>query len=1162
MSHHSESPARAAAKSGGQRDVKSPSKPCKLKSGAIAIVPVRYALDDVDETTGQPKNPLPGTESWHPPFKVKHSFYTLRQLRDGWLYVYSEQNQTLHEYQVSGADLIKYDWGANAADQPADDRGTPGVSATYIKHSIKETIYLAFAHQRWTWRICEQMRSDVTARNQWMRRLSLGHYHATMEHQHTADISLLGERVADISSATQSVPLDAFSGTCTPLSPRYMPDDGSTHVEGQLKRDVDNGLSGQSLSAQSSEWHAPLKAEGNNNLVAVKSPNAEDVYKADLDQQSALFVALDDVLADTSDSFLLLSHEWLNKEAIIGDERNSQKLQMATIARNLGRVILPEREIPEKAKVSISSRIQFENDLTDYVDYTNHINNKIIRGEKYSYWSVIPPSQQYSNELGKLKQNFAEKWGYTPHTDLYSQYRNVYKYEDEVRWKDLDNFLIKYGEKINKINQNITIRHSEFLDIMTQLGIETERFGIDTQYANGQKYLYSLFLQILIGVTQSASNEDSVKLLSKKLSLNSQDNLLSLSSFGFSIGLLKSINAQTNENLSLKSTGDNVKLFLERLNEWNDLNKCKEITEQGWYKKLLKPLQDTINAIRMIASTKNIQHVIENVIDILMPYQWQDGNIGESLLQNLRHLIIRSVVHDTPIYIKDSKIVAQRLEKLESSVRTLRRNMIEYIENRQKKGKEIKKEKIKEFQDKIHNKNVEQAMLEVEVIVPINEESFNQAKNRIKNYLEQKVDVFGGRARGAWKKIGKLDGLIAALTVWNLGYAITHLSENFKKDKSPYHEEVFKQVASAFFWSISAIASIFKSKALDSLNIADKELLKYSLTEIYQQGIKLTNKSVGRMLMSVRVLAFFGFIAASIDSYHLKKSINDELESPLARTGYFMQFISAGIQGSVFSAKLLASIFRVGTLAVLAEEAWLTMLLSLGGVLLVIGLVLVSVFSKSKIERWLEQSLWGNKPNKNWSMEQCLREFFKIIYEPEVSLKRLSYYVPAKMVYDPKLKKFVPRAATLPKWQLTVTINTPMVVASSIGLKVMYKAPKHRSYLINESKGTWKKQPKKAVEEYILDFEGAPGYGYQIGICLGMMLHSFGSNEYMYYYGEISDGAIGEHKIDMNYSRNVSENSSELVKIASENVPSKPLIFKLDTRKESEIKSNIPMRSI
>ncbi|WP_346330335.1 toxin VasX, partial [Pseudomonas aeruginosa] len=72
---------------------------CPLKGPEVAIFPVRYALDESPpKGGGQGPNPLPADwpEEHLPPLRTRG--YTLRQLRDGWLYVWDEQDRTFHEY--------------------------------------------------------------------------------------------------------------------------------------------------------------------------------------------------------------------------------------------------------------------------------------------------------------------------------------------------------------------------------------------------------------------------------------------------------------------------------------------------------------------------------------------------------------------------------------------------------------------------------------------------------------------------------------------------------------------------------------------------------------------------------------------------------------------------------------------------------------------------------------------------------------------------------------------------------------------------------------------------------------------------------------------------------------------------------------------------------
>ncbi|MCE7638398.1 hypothetical protein LZT07_13820 [Vibrio fluvialis] len=85
------------AKSGQTKDAQDPAGTCPLKQSMLGIIPVRYAFDDNDEN-GQQLHPLPADgKQWHGQFKSKSRHYTLRQLRDGWLYVYDETAQTFHE---------------------------------------------------------------------------------------------------------------------------------------------------------------------------------------------------------------------------------------------------------------------------------------------------------------------------------------------------------------------------------------------------------------------------------------------------------------------------------------------------------------------------------------------------------------------------------------------------------------------------------------------------------------------------------------------------------------------------------------------------------------------------------------------------------------------------------------------------------------------------------------------------------------------------------------------------------------------------------------------------------------------------------------------------------------------------------------------------------
>ncbi|MEF1286173.1 hypothetical protein QTN94_20380, partial [Vibrio sp. M250220] len=126
-------------------------------------------------------------------------------------------DKTFDEYQVKGYELTKIDWSNDEADKPAHQRGSKGETKSCLVYPAKNTLYMAFAHQRWTWRLCEHMRSNLSHRSTWMRKVNLQQFHSTQSHPHAGLSSQLGKYVADV--GTDGAPTGVFDTTCTPLTP-------------------------------------------------------------------------------------------------------------------------------------------------------------------------------------------------------------------------------------------------------------------------------------------------------------------------------------------------------------------------------------------------------------------------------------------------------------------------------------------------------------------------------------------------------------------------------------------------------------------------------------------------------------------------------------------------------------------------------------------------------------------------------------------------------------------------------------------------------------------------------------------------------------------------------------------------------------------------------
>ncbi|PSS59103.1 T6SS effector BTH_I2691 family protein [Pseudomonas sp. BBP2017] len=235
---------------------------CALRHPQVAIFPVRYALDESPLSKGSNQGPNPLPAGWSSRLPELHTrSYTLRQLRDGWLYVWNSVDQTFHEYQVTAEHFTRHLWTDGQLNQ--DVRHNPGETHPYLLYSRRSQLRIAFSPVQWTWRMCELMRSNAPAQRQWMRSLDLPAFCASGKAEHGDEITELGNRVADIFVYGATAP--TFASTLLPTT--------------------------------ASEPGLPYKPAFEEALVRGRVP----------EQDTALFIALDDPLAMVDDLSMNLS---------------------------------------------------------------------------------------------------------------------------------------------------------------------------------------------------------------------------------------------------------------------------------------------------------------------------------------------------------------------------------------------------------------------------------------------------------------------------------------------------------------------------------------------------------------------------------------------------------------------------------------------------------------------------------------------------------------------------------------------------------------------------------------------------------------------------------------------------------------------------------------
>ncbi|PBQ14821.1 hypothetical protein CCL09_20640, partial [Pseudomonas congelans] len=124
---------------------------CPFRGPDVAIVPVRYALDRSRYDTAPEKlKPLLKGSRWAVMPRLKTRTYTLRQLYDGYVYVYDETAGTFHEYVSSAANghLSRIIW--TDAQIGSDRRSGADDGKPFLLYPRNNRLHIAFSAQQWT----------------------------------------------------------------------------------------------------------------------------------------------------------------------------------------------------------------------------------------------------------------------------------------------------------------------------------------------------------------------------------------------------------------------------------------------------------------------------------------------------------------------------------------------------------------------------------------------------------------------------------------------------------------------------------------------------------------------------------------------------------------------------------------------------------------------------------------------------------------------------------------------------------------------------------------------------------------------------------------------------------------------------------------------------
>lgn len=910
-----------AAQCASPNNSKSPAGVCPLKNKKIAIIPVRYALDEPFSLPQKQPHPVPAGAGFMAPLKFKESDYALRQLRDGWLYVYDEKAKTFDEYEIKGATFI------------SQSKGSKG----HLLYPASHTLSLIYSPQRWTGRIKKEMEKSSSLRSVWMRQVKLGSFASSMKAPHCGLPDLL-DKVADLGMSNQG-----FVLSCAPLA------------------------------KPAEEDQQGIK------LLAHKPAGSPAAYKAGMpDPQSAMVVALEDPLADLADLSMKVNQLLAKREALMGEDEklrkvNTYKLMMAEVTRNLARVRLDEKDLPASVRGNVARTQAFEEALDDYLGDRYLADMESMTAEPGVVRFDSPMEKQADAKLKILR----EQYGFNPSHKQVRQWKERAAFQDEVNWLGLNAFIKQYQVPLNELELALGRAHEDLFNGVTRLKAEPLPFGLDNRTTKGQAYLQTLFAEAGQALSLSCSTETRKKALEKLLGEKSRDNLLALAPYGFDIALYKGLSEQTVDNAWLSTSSGDMTALFGRAADLETLLGDERLKQKSWF----QTAEAVIEAMK-VAGKSMAKGAHAQIMAAILPHAWKN-----SLAGNLRLVLLESLLGDQPLQVNSGyrmlhNSFQQRVWSIVKEMSAIsspppgRNTTVQAINGQ-----------LKTLQQRLDTLIAS----EMPMLVKLKGDLYQQqARQYVGDYLASVRSGVNQRITAMNERVPNLatfGGLVALLNLWNLTVVIAGTAQNAQ---SIGRGRANMQLGSAFAWTGNAIAALYQGAAWGQLKPLTADGGQRALTAIsIKAAIKEGEHAVWVKAFSLRMLAFssLGLAAAGLEALDSWQASQDPLISGMEKTLLQMK---AGVlfgQGGIFLIQLAyLGVNSLGFSSVAAIFApWMVVGLFVLGIAYLALTVLLNIFKRSDLEKWLLQSTWGKQP-ANWSAEDELARFEQLVNKPGASL--------------------------------------------------------------------------------------------------------------------------------------------------------------------------------
>ena len=427
------------------------------------FIPVRYAIDQLDNEDTSPFG-LPTEWQGKGPAKLNTIGYTLRQVRDGWLYVYDSVRKVLDEYEVKGTKFTLYKLGA-AESPDSETRGTPESPSPFLTYTDKSVLSICYSEHRWTWNMFMRVLNNPSSHIDRMQTVVLS---ANENQHHIAPIDKLTQ-VADIGSSAIEDGRFADSGIATT---------------------ADEDVSVFKPVAAESDLTATLPEEEAAYFVAIKD------YAADIQDMSLHFVG-------AASPYRLFTDQYSNQWNLM---QTAMQLSMFGAS--------DEINMPARVKRN-GEELSFYADMAEYYDSSTQLD--LAEKSKGAIQSGYPAQfsagaiESSQNTQSAIAQSIQDKYGISANRfGYYEQWIASDRWRKQLNWKQMLSEMQALSEQKETMLAQVTSVKRDFISVLETLTPHHLEQVFDLYSEETQYSLYQLHLAAVEAFSLVIEEEDRV----------------------------------------------------------------------------------------------------------------------------------------------------------------------------------------------------------------------------------------------------------------------------------------------------------------------------------------------------------------------------------------------------------------------------------------------------------------------------------------------------------------------------------------------------------------------------------------------------------------------------------------------------------------------------